>query len=330
MRDVDLNLLSIFDTIMTEGSVTKAAQQLAMTQSAVSNAVARMRLVWKDPLFIKEGRGIRPTPKASAIWRDIGLPLATIRETVNPAPFDPATTARRFRLATTDFITYPLWPPLRNLLDARAPGIDILAVPPKVTAIREQLADNEIDLAVGMKTPLGEEIKSKWMFDISFVCAMRRSHPLAARPLTLDSYLMADHLLVSLSGDPVGVVDELLLQRNLRRRVAMTVNSFYGVVDLLASSNLISVVPESVVRTHPRRAEIHAVPVPFEMPIFQSHMVWHTRYDRDPGHIWLRETIIDLCMRLCSARGGECPLAMPLEMGQAVTDEMPESVVFAV
>ncbi len=107
MRDVDLNLLSIFDTIMTEGSVTKAAQQLAMTQSAVSNAVARMRLVWKDPLFIKEGRGIRPTPKASAIWRDIGLPLATIRETVNPAPFDPATTARRFRLATTDFITYP-------------------------------------------------------------------------------------------------------------------------------------------------------------------------------------------------------------------------------
>ena len=167
MRDVDLNLLSIFDSIMTEGSVTKAAQRLSMTQSAVSNAVARMRVVWKDPLFIKEGRGIRPTPKALEIWRDIGVPLATIRETVNPLPFDPATSSRRFRLAVTDFITYPMWPPLRNLLEARAPGIDILAVPPRANAMREQLNENEIDLAVGIKAPHGDELKLQWMFDVN-------------------------------------------------------------------------------------------------------------------------------------------------------------------
>ncbi|GGP27150.1 LysR family transcriptional regulator [Silvimonas amylolytica] len=301
MRDVDLNLLSIFDAIMTEGSVTKAAQQLAMTQSAVSNAVARMRVVWKDPLFIKEGRGIRPTPRASAIWRDIGLPLATIRETINPAPFDPATTARRFRIAATDHMTYPLWPPLRNLLEARAPGIDILAVPIRVNGLKDQFDENEIDLAVGVKALPGGELRQQWMFDTGFVCAMRRNHPLANRPLSLENFLSADHLLVSLSGDPVGFVDELLLQKGMRRRVAMTVNNFYGVIDLLTACNLIAVVPESVVLTHPRRAEIHATPLPFEMPQSHAHMVWHNRCERDPGHQWLRQTIMDICMRVCAS-----------------------------
>ncbi|MDR3429218.1 MULTISPECIES: LysR family transcriptional regulator [Silvimonas] len=325
MRDVDLNLLAIFDSIMTEGSITKAAQRLAMTQSAVSNAVARMRVVWKDPLFIKVGRGIRPTSKASAIWRDIGLPLATIRQSINPAPFDPATTARRFRLAATDFITNPMWPPLRNLLEARAPGIDILAVPVRVNGTREQLNENEIDLAVGVKAPQADELKQQWMFDVGFVCAMRRNHPLAARPLTLDRFLSADHLLVSLSGDPVGVVDELLLQRGQRRRVAMTVNTFYGVVDLLAASNLISVVPESVIRTHPRRAEIHATPVPFDMPVSRAHLVWHVRHDRDPGHQWLRETVMTIGTQLCGAQSGQCSLMLPEQW--PATEPAEQSVV---
>lgn len=298
MRDVDLNLLTIFDTIMTEGSVTKASERLAMTQSAVSNAVARMRVEWKDPLFVKDGRGIRPSPRASAIWREISEPLAAIRQVINPPEFDPATTARRFRLAVTDYVTYPMWPLLRNLLEVRGPAIDILAVPWKVHNTREQLLDNEIDLALGVMSLPGDEFKQCWAFDAPYVCAMRRSHPLASRPLTLDRFLCADHLLVSLSGDPIGKVDDLLAQQGLKRRVAMTVNNFYGLPDLLVASNLICVVSESVLRNHPLREQIYTTAPPIHVPTSSCNMAWHIRHDRDPGHRWLRGVLSELCLSI--------------------------------
>ncbi len=298
MRDVDLHLLNVFDAIMTEGSVSRAAQQLALSQPAVSNAVARMRVLWNDPLFIRSGRGISPTPKALQLWSDIGPPLTAIRHATLPGPFDPATTRRRIRMAVNDFITYPLWPPLRQLLEAHAPGIDILAVPWLLHNTFQQLRDSVVDLSLATSEPLGAEIAQRWICDSQYLCAMRSDHPLAASPLTMEAFLKADHLVVSMSGDPTGVVDDILLQRGLRRRVAMTINNFYGMVDLLRTTNLVSVMSANFLRHHPNRDQIHLTALPFKPPTIGLSLAWHRRYENDPGHRWLREHVAVMCSSL--------------------------------
>ncbi|CDG84493.1 LysR family transcriptional regulator [Janthinobacterium agaricidamnosum] len=298
MRDIDLHLLNIFDAIMSEGSMTRAAQRLALSQPAVSNAVVRMRQLWNDPLFIKDGRGIKPTPKALELWAGIGAPLTAIRAAGLPAPFDPASAQRRFRLSVNDFITYPVWPRLRRVLEAQAPGIDILAVPWHIHDTRQILVDNEVDLAMSGAAVPGAEIRQQAMFDAHYICAMREDHPLAGTALGMADFLAADHLLVSLSGNPVGLIDDLLEQRGVRRRVAMTINNFYGLVDLLLVSDLICVMSDNFFRHHPLSQHIHRAAIPFEVPSNNISLAWHRRHESDAGHRWLRELLIPMCREL--------------------------------
>jgi DNA-binding transcriptional LysR family regulator len=295
VKNIDLNLITIFGTIMTEGSMTKAADRLALTQSAVSNAVARMRLVWKDPLFIKDGRGVKPSAKAQALWLEIQGPLATIRAAATPTHFDPATSSRKFRLAVTDYISGALWPSLRRYIEAQAPGISLYAVPYTSKNARKQLKDNEIDICFGALSNMGEEIRLQQIFSEGWVCAMRRDHPLSNGAMTKESFLSAEHLLVSLSGNPVGPIDNVLDLVGEHRRVAVTLNNFGGVPSLLLTSNLVCVLPAGVVRTHQLRSEIHTSPVPFETPHFNCQIAWHVRNDRDAGHRWMRALVTQMC-----------------------------------
>lgn len=295
MKDIDLNLIAIFDAVMTEGSITKAADRLAITQSAVSNAVARMRMVWNDPLFVRAGRGIKPSAKAQALWREIEAPLASIRMAAAPTQFDPATSMQTYRLAVTDYLSGALWPPLRRYIEAQAPGLSLYAVPYSPQSARQQLSDNEIDLCFGSLSDMGADIRLEHVFTETWVCAMRRDHPLAKRTLTEKAFLAADHLLVSLSGNPVGVADTALDRVGKRRRVAVTLNNFAGVPSLLLSSNLICVLPAGVIRTHAQRKDIHTCEIPFEMSPFRCQMAWHARNDRDAGHRWIRALVAQMC-----------------------------------
>ena len=295
MKHAELNLVAIFDTIMTEGSMTKAADRLALTQSAVSNAVARMRLIWKDPLFIRDGRGIKPSAKAQAMWLEIQGPLAAIRASTAPAHFDPSTSTQKFRLAVTDYLSNALWPSLRQHIEAHAPGVSLYAVPYTSQGAHRQLAENEIDMSFGALQYMGPEIRMAELFSEGWVCAMRRDHPLARAPLTLEAFLAADHLLVSLSGNPVGAIDSELERLGKRRKVAVTLNSFSGVPTLLAASNLLCVLPAGVIRTHALKAEVHTAALPFEAPPFHCKVAWHARHDRDAGHRWMRELVMQAC-----------------------------------
>ena len=283
---------------MTEGSVTKAADRLALTQSAVSNAIARMRLVWNDPLFTRSGRGIKPSARAQALWREIQEPLAAIRMAAAPAQFDTTTSTRVFRLAVTDYVSGALWPLLRQHIEAHAPGVRIHAVPYTSQGTDAQLRDNEIDICIGALPPMGADIRPQRLFSENWVCAMRRGHPLSNAPLTEEGFLGADHLLVSLSGSPVGVADAALDRVGQRRRVAMTLNNFWGIPSLLLASNLISVLPEGVIRTHPLRDEIYSCDVPLEISQFDCLIAWHTRNEREQGHRWMRALVIKTCGRI--------------------------------
>lgn len=304
MKDVDLNLLVIFDKIMTEGSVSKAAERLALTQSAVSNAVARMRVVWGDPMFVRDGRGVKPSAKARALWHEIQTPLSAIRIAATPTQFVPASSAQKFRLAVTDYLSSALWPSLRRHIEMWAPGICLYAVPYSGRDLHKQLTENAIDLSFGTLPFTREDIRVQSVFSEGWVCAMRRDHPLARKTLTLHGFLTADHLLVSFSGDPSGPVDVALEKMDARRKVAVTLTSFGGVPTLLLSSSLICVVPAGVIRTHALRGEIHTAPVPFELAPFHCHFAWHARNDRDAGQIWMRDLVAQTCKEIWNDYSG--------------------------
>ncbi|MGF1731154.1 LysR family transcriptional regulator [Photobacterium kasasachensis] len=287
MAKTDLNLVVIFDQIMKEQSITVAAERLAMTQPSVSNAVARMRHQWRDPLFVKHGRGVRPTPYALKLWQQITEPLHNISDAISPDTFDPKEATTTFRIALTDGTAAVVMPALRQIIEQEAPNIAIHTVPYKLDG-EDLLSNADVDLVFDHYNGETKHIRTKEMFDNHFVCIMNSNHLLADTDLTLDNFLQADHLLVSLSGDATGILDERLAELDKTRRVAMTVNSFAGALNLLHASQLICSMPYSIV------AEYHAIdklaikPLPIEIPPVKISMAWHCRDDHSPSLRWLR------------------------------------------
>ncbi|ARU56446.1 MAG: LysR family transcriptional regulator [Pseudomonadales bacterium] len=308
MKNVDLNLLIIFDAIMTENSISSAAERLSMTQPAVSNAVARMRQVWNNPLFIKEGRGIKPTQFALNLWQQINSPLTQIRDAVDPKSFDPATARRRFRVACADIMVDLVWLPMRKLIEREAPNIDLHAIPYSRLNSQTLLANAEAEMVIGVKDDLRPSDRSELLFRGEYVCAMRKDHPLASEELTLERYLEADHLLVSLSGDPSGFVDEALSLIGKKRRVAMTVNHFASVPQMLLGTDLICVIANTVVAKAALAGELHITAPPVSFPPTQVAVGWHPRDDQDPGIIWLRENITRFARQEWERCGPACCL----------------------
>ncbi|CAM3211308.1 LysR family transcriptional regulator [Vibrio neptunius] len=286
MAKIDLNLIVIFDAIMREQSITIAAEQLAMTQPSVSKAVSRMRYAWKDPLFIKHGRGITPTPYAKQLWHEISEPLNKISHSVSPPKFDPMTASIQLRVALTDGTSCLFWPRLRAIIEERARAMDLYAVPFKGNG-QQLLLEAEVDLVLDYYPTTHEQISVRHLYENHFTCVMRPEHPLADRFLSLEDFCGADHLLVSLSGDPSGAVDSTLALKGLQRRVAMTVNSFSGAMDLLEESNLISVLPFTVASKSIEKGRLVQKPMPITVPPPTISIAWHRRNQHNRALKWL-------------------------------------------
>ncbi len=293
MGKLDLNLVVIFDAIMREQSITAAAQRLSMAQPSVSNAVARMRYSWNDPLFVKQGRGIRPTPRASQLWLQISEPLETISSAITPRQFEPDHSTRRFRIALTDGMVTLIWLSLRKIVERHAPGIDIHAVPYKGDG-ESLLLNADVDLIFDYYSGASQQVHSKWMFDNHFVCVMRAAHEFATGDFSLDKFVQAEHVLVSLTGDPSGVVDTILGELNLTRRVVMTVNSFAGAIELLKETNLITVLPYPAVAQAIANGDLIFRASPIDVPPARISMAWHHRQNHDPGLRWLRGVLDEI------------------------------------
>jgi len=286
MAKIDLNLVLIFDAIMKEKSITAAADNLAMTQPAVSNAVSRMRHAWKDPLFVKEGRGIRPTPYAITLWQSVAQPLAQISQAITPETFDPKTSNASFRIGTTDGSAGIVWSELRHIIEQEAPNINIYAVPFKIDG--EALLNNaDVDLVFDYYNGSSKEITSKQMYDNHFVTVMGAKHELASQELTLDNYLNAEHLLVSLSGDIGGIVDDKLAQTNLKRRTAMTVNSFASAINLIKQTGLIVTLPYPIIAEHLQGGDLVIKATPIKLPSIKISLAWHSRNNHSQALKWL-------------------------------------------
>jgi DNA-binding transcriptional LysR family regulator len=293
MSKLDLNLMVIFDAIMQEQSVSSAAKRLSMTQPSVSNALSRMRHVYKDPLFIKDGRGIKPTPFASSLWLQISSSLNIISDVVNPKEFVPYYAKRTFRIALTEGMLSLLWLELRKVIEQTAPHINIHAVPYTMNG-ESLLMDAQAELIADYVPDLGKYIHRQHLCTNYFVAVMSPQHPLVDKEFDIKALVDSDNLLVSLSGDASGIVDAKLAEQNLTRRIAMTTNSFVSAMSLIKQTSLISVLPYPIAFEHVKSGDLIAKSMPIDIPPAEISMAWHNRSNRDVGLLWLRETIAQI------------------------------------
>ncbi|HJU71701.1 MAG TPA: LysR family transcriptional regulator [Paucimonas sp.] len=294
---LDLNLLRVFDAIMTEQNLTRAANRLAMTQPAVSNALRRLRDALSDELLIRTAHGVKPTPRAEELWPVVRNALSSLEEAVAPTSFDISKVHATFRMAMAD-ATAVLWlPALVRSIESEASGVNVRMVPLTTREPRPMLLRGDIDLAIGFFPGVVAQlaggpdtpIRHERMYSGQYVCVMRKEHPLAKKELTLDAYCAANHLLVSFSGRAHGLTDEALAQLNRERRILLTVNQFFTAGRVVANSDLITVLPRHLIASTGMTGSLIAKELPFKLPNVHVDMLWHERDARSPAHRWLRE-----------------------------------------
>ena len=302
-RTLDLNLLRVFDEVMAERSLTRAARNLSLTQPAVSNALRRLRETLGDELVQRSGQGMAPTPRASAIWPSVRAALHQLQASLVPNEFIPATANSTFVLAMADATAAELMPGLIEIMESEAPGISIRVVPLTTRDPRRLLDEEVCDLAVGyfpsVLADLTAHVQSgepmpflhRRIYDGEYVCVMRKDHPLAHGPLTLSRFCKARHLLVSFSGRPYGFIDESLASLGLERRVVLTVNQFFTAGRVVAKSNLLTVLPRHFVSVTGIADTLVLRPLPFDVAPVHVDAVWHRRSEQRSAHAWLREAV---------------------------------------
>ncbi|WP_338363487.1 LysR family transcriptional regulator [uncultured Pseudoalteromonas sp.] len=301
MRPQELNLLMIFDAIMTEGSITRAAEQLSLTQPAVSNALARMRVAWGEELFIKDGRNIQPTAFANNLWGQIQGPLGSLEHAINQSEFNPATAQRTFRISAADIFVEMIWGPLRKIIEQQAPGINIHAIPNRAVEAANVLKDAEAELAINRYTLSENVIRAEHLLKPKYVVLMRPDHPLANAPLSITDFANTDHLLVSITGDILGPSDQALRVLGLKRRVAMTVNNAANVPNILKNTDLICVIPSIALEQEIFTNELVVLKSPIDTPPTPVSVIWHKRQDNDAGLQWIRRHIVAIIQQRVSS-----------------------------
>lgn len=306
LRALDLNLLKVFDAIMAERSLTKAAQQLALTQPAVSNALRRLREALGDELLVRKGRNLEPTVRAQELWSAVRTALQQLQASLAPSVFDPATARTTFVLTMADATAAELMPGLVGVITDQAPGVSLRVVPLTTRDPRRLLDEGQADLALGHFPAAVAELNSRAqageatpfvqqrLFAGDYVCVMRRDHPLAQGPLTLERYCSARHLLVSYSGRAVGFMDEALRALGHTRHIVLTVNQFFTAGKVVSQSDLLTVLPRHFVNVTGFADQLVLRELPFVAPGVQVDALWHRRQDGASAHRWLREQIVAL------------------------------------
>jgi DNA-binding transcriptional LysR family regulator len=290
--DVDLNLLRVFDAVLAERGVTPAAVRLGLTQPAVSNALARLRGVFGDALFVRTPAGMDATPFARELAEPVRQALALLDAALAHGPgFDPASSTRAFRFYMSDLGQIEFLPPLVERAHRAAPGVRFEAVALDVEDIDSALAAGTLDLAVGFLPGLGPPVRRRRLFRDPYVCLMRKDHPIQA--LTKKKFVEASHALVSYRGGH-HVIEEALERAGLARRIALRVPHFTVVPMVLEKSDLILTLPARVARVFERRGHFKSLPPPVPIPPADVAVHWHERFEADPGNRWLRELVIEL------------------------------------
>jgi DNA-binding transcriptional LysR family regulator len=299
IRRLDLALLLLFRELMHNRRTTVVAQRMGMSQSAVSHALARLREVFGDPLFVRRSDGLQPTHRALELLPKVEALIDLAYQTVNGfETFDPASSDRQFRLAGNDLVCALLGGPLIGALRRRAPYTRVTFRSAVGRAALKALAAGEIDLALGYFPRLPADYELTHLFDETFVVVARRGHPQLRNGLDLDTYRKLDHVLVSFSGGLTGFADMALKRHNLSRRVVASLPMFLAAFAAVSKGDVVSTVPAHLAASYARPFGLKIYRPPMAVRSFSLGAVRHARSHGDQGLDWITDRIGKLVQQL--------------------------------
>lgn len=292
IRSLDLNLLVVFDAMHKHQNVTKAAEAIKLSQPAMSAALSRLRALFDDPLFVRSGAGMVPTPKAQALSESIQHVVQTIQtEILLPKSFDPSRSDRTFTLVTPDIAEVNFLPRLLSTLAEQSPHISLktLAMPREAAA--KSLETGNAEMAIGYFPDLHKAgFFQQKLISSSHVCLIRKKHPFVGEKLSMAQFSQASHAVVKPEGRE-HLFEQFLQSKGIRRRVVVELSHFMSLLPIIETSNLIATVPKDLAEFFVQHGDVRYVPTPMKTPIIDVHLFWHRRFHKDPAHIWLRQIV---------------------------------------
>jgi len=297
LRDIDLNLLVVFNELIVERRVSAVAEKLGKTQPAVSNILSRLRLLLGDELFVRTSRGMEPTPYALQLAEPIAYALQTIRSTLNESTvFEASTSQRQFTIGLSDIGEVNFLPRLIDQLELVAPLVSISTVRTQRENIAEAMESGHVDMSIGTLSGLQQQFFQRSLFKQPYVCMFRKGHALDKGSLSLDDFSAAEHLVVAPPGSAHAQVNESIERRGVKRKVRLSVPHWTAVGHILGSGkcNLIATVPESYASRCAGPFGLTYVPHPMTLPAVTVSLFWHPKFHREAGNKWLRNLIFSL------------------------------------
>jgi DNA-binding transcriptional LysR family regulator len=299
MGHVDLNLLVALDALLAEGSVTAAARRLGLSSSAMSRTLARLRSATGDPLLVRAGRGLMPTPRAAELRNEVHELARDARAVLSPrtSQLDLTSLARTFTIRTNEGFVESFAAPLVAAIIAAAPHVR-LRFAPKPDKDARPLRDGRIDLEIGVRGASAPEVRTQLLFRDHFVGAARVGHPLLAAPVTAQRYAACQHVVASRREDIRGPVDDALQELGLSREIVAVVPGHPDALRIARQSDLVALVPHACLAStsaDPPSAGLAGFELPIATPEIVISAMWHPRQDADPAHRWLRETVTAVC-----------------------------------
>jgi DNA-binding transcriptional LysR family regulator len=295
LHQLDLNLLVVFNQLLIERRVSKVADNLGISQPAVSNSLAKLRKIFGDDLFLRTPKGMEPTPFADQLAESVSYALAMIHSGVNQrTTFEPSTAKRAFTIGMTDIGEIYFLPALIERLRREAPGVTLSTMRNAAINLRDELESGKVDLALGLLPQLKAGFFQRRLFSQSYVCLMRHGHRLDKRRMSLAEFSAAEHLVVISAGTGHGKVDELLLRSGVERSVRLTVPHYVSVGHILRGSELVATVPERLADRLVEPFGLVKVPHPAKLPDVAINVFWHAKYHRAPANRWLRGVVFEL------------------------------------
>ncbi len=295
LKDIDLNLLVIFQQLLQERRVSAVAANLGLTQPTISNALNRLRHQLGDELFLRTSKGMEPTAYAMQLAEPIGYALSSIHETLNQRTrFDPANSQRKFNIGMNDIGEIYFLPALMQLLATMAPGISFATIRTTGSTLADDMEAGRVDLAVGWLPHLKSGFFQRRLFVHGHVCMFRRGHALDKdAALTREEFEAADHVVVSAAGTGHATVDASIEKLGIQRKAVLTVPHFVAVGHILSTTDMIATVPERFARHCAEPFRLRYVDLPLKLPEIGVNLFWHSRFHKESGNQWLRSLIFD-------------------------------------
>lgn len=293
--DLDLNLIPILDALLKEGSVSRAADQLGLTQSAMSHALRRLRTYFDDPLFVRVAGGMAPTPKAQELAPVVAGMMDGVRGYLLPgAGFNPAESTRTFSLAMSDLAELAFMPRLIERLRKEAPGVRLRTVRVLPRDAAQALERRDADIAVGSSRLTHEGLYQQQLTKHELVCVVSADDPRFVARVSLEDYLAADHIGINPFGLNEDIFEWALQEYDLHRKFFMMTQGFLSVPQMVAGTDLVATVPVSMQKPFAVFPGIRFLPPPIHIPGLVLRQTWHPRFHHDPANIWLRQTVFEL------------------------------------